>query len=176
MTDTEPAEPAEPAGPAEPAEPAGPAHSIRPRLRPARIALFSGAAAALVAIGVGTAALINAPTPTPSAHQTLKEITVTAATIPLSDPDILALLDRAPDYGPTGTLGTPQGLASCLRGLDYPPDTRVLGARPVQIDGRPSVLLLLPGDSVNTVMALAVAPNCNSVDTGLVADTSVRRP
>lgn len=160
----------------QPAGRTGPAHSIRPRTRPARVAAIAGGVAAVAAIGLGTAALISAPPPTPSAQQTLREITVgsAAAEFPLSAADILALLDRSPDFG--GALGEPQRLASCLRGLDYPPDTRVLGAQPLTVGGRPAVLLLLPGDSVNAVQALAVAPNCTSVDTGLVADTVVRRP
>ena len=37
-------------------------------------------------------------------------------------------------------------------------------------------LLVLPGDTPDTVAALAVRPNCSSVDTGLLADTQIRRP
>ena len=95
------------------------------------------------------------------------------ATIPLSDQQILALLDERPDFGP---LTDPHRRASCLAGLGYPADARVLGARPVDIDGRPAVLLLLPADTPGAVSALAVAPTCSSVDTGLSADRIVHRP
>jgi hypothetical protein len=52
----------------------------------------------------------------------------------------------------------------------------VLGARRVDINGMPAVVLVLPGDTPDTVAALAVRPNCSSVDTGLLADTRIRRP
>jgi hypothetical protein len=38
------------------------------------------------------------------------------------------------------------------------------------------VLLVLPGDTPRELVALAVAPNCSSADTGLIADTMVDRP
>jgi hypothetical protein len=94
-------------------------------------------------------------------------------TIPLSDQQLLALLDRQPDFGP---LTDPQRRASCLAGLGYPADARVLGARPIEIAGHPAVLLLLPGDAPDAVKALAVAPACSAVDTGLSADRIVHRP
>ena len=37
-------------------------------------------------------------------------------------------------------------------------------------------LLILPGDTPGTAAALAVRPNCSSADTGLLADTTIRRP
>jgi hypothetical protein len=52
----------------------------------------------------------------------------------------------------------------------------VLGARPVDIAGHPAVLLLLPGDAPQALAALAVAPTCSSVNTGLSADRIVHRP
>jgi hypothetical protein len=60
--------------------------------------------------------------------------------------------------------------------LSYPADARVLGARPIEIAGRPAILLVLPGDTPGTVTALAVPPTCSSVDTGLLADRIVNRP
>jgi hypothetical protein len=156
-------------------------HAIRPgRLpRPARITVglagLVGLAAAAVAAWLGTAALITAPAPTPSRPTTAEHITVSRppGTIPLSDQQILALLDNQPDFGP---LADPQRRTSCLAGLGYPSNARVLGARPVQIAGRPAVLLLLPADTPGTVTALAVAPNCSAADTGLLADRIVNRP
>ncbi|HET9876822.1 MAG TPA: hypothetical protein VFQ37_13820 [Mycobacterium sp.] len=154
----------------------GPAHSVRPFTRSSRIAAAAGIVAALAAIGLGTAALLRAPQPGPSAVRTLQPITVAsppAAVLPVSGPDIFALLDRSPDFGP---LGDPQRRASCLAGLGYPASTRVLGARPIDVHGRSGLLLVLPGEQAGTVVALAVAPNCSSADTGLFADTVVRRP
>lgn len=153
-----------------------PAHSIHPRTRPAQVAGIVGLAAAVAAIGVGTAALIkDSPSTTPSARSTLAELTVppAAATVPVSDAEIFALLDHPPEFGP---LSNPQRLASCLNGLDYPAATRVLGARLVDIAGDAGVLLILPSDRPDTVVGLAVAPNCNSMNTGLLAETTVNHP
>ncbi len=158
--------------------PSGAAHTVRRgRLpRSARITVAAaGLVAAAVAVWLGTTALITAPAPTPSRPTTVEHITVSRPpmTIPLSDQQILALLDRAPDFGP---LADPQRRASCLAGLGYPADARVLGARQVEITGRAAVLLLLPGDTPGAVTALAVAPTCSSADTGLLADRIVKRP
>jgi hypothetical protein len=166
----------EPPRSADPASASGrPAHSVRPFPRPGRIAAAAGVVAALAAIGLGTAGLISAPSPVPSASHTLRPITVAsppAAALPPA-PDILALLDRSPDFGP---LNDPRRRASCLTGLGYPASTRVLGARPIEVNGRSGVLLVLPGEQTDTVVALAVPPDCSSADTGLLGDTVVRRP
>jgi hypothetical protein len=156
----------------------GAAHTLRPgRLpRSTRVAVAgAGLAAAAVAAWLGTAALITAPAPTPSRPTTAEHITVSRPpmTIPLSDQQILALLDDKPDFGP---LADPQRRTSCLAGLGYPANARVLGARPVQIVGRSAVLLVLPADTPGSITALAVAPTCSSVDTGLLADRHVDRP
>ena len=98
--------------------------------RPARMAVAAaGLVAVAVAVWLGTRALITAPAPTPSRPTTIEHITVSRPplTIPLSDQQILALLDREPDFGP---LTDPHRRASCLAGLGYPADARVLGARP----------------------------------------------
>jgi hypothetical protein len=154
------------------------AHTVRPgRLpRSARVAVaVAGLAAAAAAVWLGTAALITAPPPTPSRPITAEHITVSRPpmTIPLSDQQIVALLDGQPDLGP---FADPQRRTSCLAGLGYPVGARVLAARPVEIAGRPAILLVLPGDTPGTVAALAVAPTCSSVDTGLLADRIVNRP
>jgi hypothetical protein len=147
----------------------------RPARIPVGLAGLVGLVAAAVAAWLGTAALITAPAPTQSRPTTAEHITVSRPprTIPLSDQQILALLDNQPDFGP---LADPQRRTSCLAGLGYPSNARVLGARPVQIGGRPAVLLLLPADTPGAVTALAVAPNCSAVDTGLLADRIVNRP
>ena len=154
----------------------GVAHSARPHIRPARLAAgVAGVGAVLAAIGVGTAALINAPEPTPSTPATAEHITVSTPpmVIPLSQAEIVGLLNQSPDYG---LLGDPSRRASCLSGLGYPASTRVLGARPVDINARPGVLLVLPGDTPDNLAVFAVAPNCSAADTGLLANTQVPRP
>jgi hypothetical protein len=152
------------------------AHSARPRLGPARVvAGVLGVGAVLAAVGVGTVALIRAPEPAPSTPVTAEHITVSTPpmTIPLSQAEILGLLNRGPDYGP---LGDPALRASCLSGLGYPASTQVLGARPVDINARPGVLLVLPGDTPENLSVFAVALNCNAADTGLLANTQIPRP
>lgn len=152
-----------------------PAHAVRPGGGSARlVAAVAGLGAAIVAAGLGTAALLAAPAHTPSGPTTARHVTVTPATasIALTDRQILDLLDREPDYGP---LTDPQRRASCLTGLGYPPNVRVLGAQPVQVAGRAGVLLVLPDDTPGTVAVLAVAPSCSSADTGLLASRVVRR-
>jgi hypothetical protein len=135
----------------------------------------AGLVAVVAAVWLGTSALITSPAPTPSRPTTAEHITVSRPpmTIPLSDQQILDLLGAKPDFGP---LADPQRRTSCLAGLGYPADARILGARPVQIVGRPAIVLVLPGDTPGTVSALAVSPTCSSADTGLVADRIVNRP
>jgi hypothetical protein len=155
-----------------------PAHSIRPgRLpRTARVtAGIAGLVAAATAAGVGTAALMQAPAPTSSRPITGEQITVSGPpmTIPLTDPQIRALVGDKPDFGP---LADPRRRTSCLAGLGYPADARVLGATPVQLAGRPAIVLVLPADAPGAVTAVAVPPTCSSADTGLLADRLVERP
>lgn len=154
----------------------GSAHSARPRIRPARlVAGIAGVCAALAAIGFGTAALISAPAPAPSTDPTAQHITVSTPpmVIPLSQAELLALLHRSPDYGP---LNDPARRASCLNGLGYPASTQVLGGRPVEINARPGIVLVLPGDAPDNLAVFAVAPNCSAANTGLLADTQIPHP
>jgi hypothetical protein len=152
------------------------AHTARPQLRPGRVvAGVAGVCAVLAAIGIGTAALINAPAPMPSTAVTAEHITVSTPpmVVPLSQAEILGLLDRSPEYGP---LNDASRRASCLNGLGYPASTQVLGARPIEINARPGVLLVLPGDTPNNLAVFAVALNCSAADTGLLANTQIPRP
>ncbi|HEY1841925.1 MAG TPA: hypothetical protein VGG53_17205 [Mycobacterium sp.] len=156
----------------------GAAHTVgRGRLpRSARLAVaVAGLVAAAAAAWLGTTALITAPAPMPSRPTTIEHITVSRPpqSIPLSDQQILALLDREPDFGP---LTDQRRRASCLAGLGYPASARVLGARPIDIAGHPAVLLVLPGEAPSALKALAVAPTCSAVNTGLSADRIVHRP
>ena len=153
------------------------AHAVgRPRLRRRQVlGLVVGLGATLVAIVVGAVMLVHDPAPTRSAGPTAERITVSRPprSIPLSDPQILGLLSHDPDYGP---LADPQRRASCLSGLGYPGAATVLGAQPVDMHGRPGILLLMPADTPRAVAARVVDPNCNSAHTGLLADTVVTRP
>ncbi|OBH62885.1 hypothetical protein [Mycobacterium sp. E2479] len=155
----------------------GPAvHSARPHIRPARtVAAAAGLCAVLSAIGFGTVALLHAPEPVPDTPGDVEHITLSTPPmeVPLSRNEILGLLDRSPDYG---TLNDPARRASCLTGLGYPASTQVLGARPVEINARPGVVLVIAGDSPHTLAVFAVSPNCSAADTGLLANTQVPRP
>ena len=122
--------------------------------------------------GIGTAALLRSPGPTRSAVTSAHTITV-GPTVPLSGRELAALVDRSPDFGP---LADPKRRAACLSGLGYPGSVQVLGAEPLHVDGRPAIVLVLPGERPGDLVALAVAPSCSAVDTGLIADTTVRRP
>jgi hypothetical protein len=156
--------------------PPGGAHSARPRVRPLRTAAaVAGFCAVVAAVGFGTVALLRAPDPTPSSTSvTAEHITVSPPTvIPLSQDEILGLLNRPPDYGP---FADPARRASCLTGLGYPASTQVLGARPIQVNARPGVLLVVAGDTPHGVAAYAVALNCSAADTGLLANTQIPRP
>jgi hypothetical protein len=139
------------------------------------VAAVAGATAAGLAIALGTATLMHSPPTEPAAGVMAQHITVSAplAAVPLSGQEILGLLGQRPDYG---ALSDPQRRASCLSGLGYPASAPVLGARPVDIDGRPAVLLVLPGDTPGDLIALVVQPTCNSANTGLIADTQIGRP
>ena len=152
------------------------AHSARPRIRSGRvIAGAAGVCAVLAAVGVGTAALITAPGPAPSTPVTAEHITVSTPpmVIPLSQDEILGLLNQSPDYGP---LDDPARRASCLTGLGYPASTQVLGARRVEINARPGVVLVVGGDTTHSLAVYAVALNCSAADTGLLANTEIPRP
>jgi hypothetical protein len=126
--------------------------------------LAVGVAAALTAAGLGTAMLVRSGGSGPA--------TGSSATVPLSAAEIVGLLTRPPDLGP---LGDARRRSSCLSGLGYPAPDSLLGARQVDIGGAPAVVLVLPGDTPDTVAALAVRPTCSSADTGLIADTQIRR-
>jgi len=154
---------------------APPHHAVRrsaPRLQ--IFGLVAGLGAAIVGGVVGGVMLIRGTEPATSAGPTAESITVSRPPrdIPLSDPQIVGLLSRSPDYGP---LADTKRRTSCLNGLGYSAATNVLGARPVDMFGRPGVLLLLPGETPREVVALVVEPNCSSAHTGLLANTVVTR-
>jgi hypothetical protein len=158
------------------------AHSARPPIHPGRlIAGIAGLGALVVAVGLGTSALLDAPPPTSGTPATADHMTVPGpaagptAAIPLSHAQILELLNHGPDYGTHGALEDEARRASCLRGLGYPSSASVLGARPVEMNSRPAVLLVLPGDTPQDLAVFVVGLNCSAVDTGLLASTQIPR-
>jgi hypothetical protein len=152
-----------------------PAHSVRHTPRWQVAGLMAGVGAAVVGAVVGAVTLARDPAPSRPGGPTAESITVSrpANAVPLSDSQIVGLLAHSPDYGP---LADPQRRASCLSGLGYSAATPVLGARPVDMQGRAGVLLVLAADTPRALLALVVAPDCNSAHTGLLANTLVTRP
>lgn len=156
--------------------PTSPTHAARrPVDRLRTVVALIGGVAAVAAIAVGTAMLVRHPASSPATSRTIESLTVAPSpgAIPLSDAELRGLLTQPPDFGP---LEDPQRRASCLTGLGYSSSTAVVGARQLPVNGRPGVLLLLSGASPRTVAAVVVAPNCSSVNTGLLAETVVARP
>jgi hypothetical protein len=139
------------------------------------VALLAGACAAIIGCVLGGVVLTREPAPTRPAGPTAEKITVSRppGDVPLSNPQIVGLLSRSPDYGP---LADPARRASCLTGLGYSAATAVLGAQPVDMQGRPAVLMVLAANTPRTVLVLVVEPGCNSAHTGLLANTLVTRP
>jgi hypothetical protein len=155
--------------------PVNAAHAARgsgTRFRLAAAAI--GVGAALAAAGVGTVMLLHSPARTPTANPTAERITVSKPLgLPMTDPEVLGLLEKPPDLGP---FADPQRRASCLSGLGYPTSASVLGASPLAVGAVSGVLLLLPGDAPRAVNAVVVGLKCNSADTGLLAQRVVIRP
>jgi hypothetical protein len=134
-----------------------------------------GVMAALTAAGLGTIMLLHSGGSGPATGSSAQHLSTEPppATVPLSPAEIVGLLTRPPDLG---TLGDARRRSSCVSGLGYPASDAVLGGRQVDIAGARAVVLVLPGDTPDTVAALAVRPNCSSADTGLIAETQIRRP
>jgi hypothetical protein len=155
--------------------PREPAHSVRHAPRRQVVALVAGIGAAVVGSVLGGVMLTREAAPTRPAGPTAESITVSRppGNVPLSNPQIVGLLSHSPDYG---SLADPEQRASCLSGLGYSAATAVLGAQPVDMHGRPAVLMVLPADTPGTLVVLVVATSCNSTHTGLLANTLVTRP
>jgi hypothetical protein len=148
----------------------------RPPLRRLQVlGLVVGLGAALAGVIVGASMLGREPAPTLAVGPTAEKITVArpAAGVPLPHSQIIDLLAQPPDFGP---LTDPRRRASCLDGLGYSPGTTVLGARPLEMHGRPAMLLLLPGETAEDVVAAVVEPGCSSAHTGLLARSVIIRP
>ena len=93
--------------------------------------------------------------------------------MPISSRDLNALIARSPDFG---AHTEPKRRAACLSALGYPSSVQVLGAVTLQVDGQPAIVLVLPGHQPDVIVGVTVAASCSSVATGLIADTTVRRP
>ena len=153
------------------------AHSAPPHGRPTRtLAAAAGLCAVLAAIGVGTAALLHAPAPTPSTPTTAQHITVSTPpmVIPLTagrDPRAARPRTRLRARSATRRGARPASAASAIprRHRCWAP-------------GRSRSTLALaccwwcPADTPDSLAVFAVAPNCSAADTGLLASTQVPRP
>ena len=137
-----------------------------------RFAAAAGALAAVAGAAVGTAALLRTERPGPAIRE-VDKITATAARFPLSEAELSDLLNRPAELGP---LTDPGRRASCLTGLGYPAGGPVLGATTLRLGGTDAVVLVLAGERPDMLAALAVPGGCNAADTGLLADTTLRRP
>jgi hypothetical protein len=136
------------------------------------MAALCGLLATAAAVTVGGMALVQEPSDGVSAGPASANLITVDPRIPLSPRDLSALLLQAPAFG---ELADPKRRASCLNGLGYPGSMHVLGAAPIQVNGQAAVVLVLPGDHPDELVALAVSPNCSSMATGLIADTTVPR-
>ncbi len=153
-----------------------PAHTVRPPLRRLHVVvLVVGVAAALLGAIVGALMLGRDSAPAFPVGPTAEQITVArpASTIPLQDAQLIGLLSQTPDYGP---LNDPSRRDDCLGGLGYAPGTAALGGRPLDMHGKPAVLMLLPGETPDAVVAVVVEPGCDAAHTDLLAKDTVTRP
>lgn len=151
--------------------------SVPWRRRWKRLGALIGAGAAVVAIVVGGVVLLRPAGSTPSTLTSVGQITVAPprGSIGLSESEIQGLLAQPPDLRPL----TRPRLTACLSKVGYPPDVEILGARPLEVAGRPGVLALVPLTAPadpDTVDALVVAADCDAGHATLLARTVVQRP
>lgn len=147
----------------------------RPALGWRQVAAVTGALAAVLGLGIGLYAVSDGDDATDPGTARVPEtsarhLTARSPSMPLTDPQILALLRRPPDLGP---LVNPQ---ACLNSLNDLPETRILGAAPVSLSARPAVLLVLPALDPSAVIAVVVASDCPAAGTGALARTELARP
>ncbi|MGV0810621.1 hypothetical protein ABQF34_01525 [Mycolicibacterium boenickei] len=138
----------------------------------------AGTCAGIAATVVGGVVLLRPPGQAPSTVTSLGQITVSPprSTIGLSESQLQGLLSQPADLGP---LADPQRRIACLAALGYPAGARVLGARPLEVAGRPGVVLLVPPNSpttAGTVDAVVVAADCDSGHAAVLARTVIERP
>lgn len=141
--------------------------------RSARPAVVAGAAAGVIAVGIGAVVVFSGSGEPARISAGPKAASLTVqrqAGMPWPDRQILGLRTRPPELG---ALAAPERLRSCLAGLGYAPTTAVLGAATLTVHDRAQVLLLLPKADDGAVMALVVSPGCNATDAGLIADAVI---
>ncbi|OMC05114.1 hypothetical protein [Mycolicibacterium fortuitum] len=142
------------------------------------IAAVAGAGAAVVAAVVGGLVLMRPTDQAASTLTSLGKITVSPprGAIGLSESQMQRLLSVPPDLGP---LNDPGRRAACLSALGYPSGVRVLGARPMDVAGRPGVLVLVPPrapEPTGTIDAVVLPTDCDAAHAGSLADTVIKRP
>ncbi|BBX89564.1 hypothetical protein H5U98_31345 [Mycolicibacterium boenickei] len=157
---------------------AEPAPRTPPTRRWKSIAAVTGAGAAVVAAVLGGVVLTRPAGEAPSARVSLGQITVSPprAAVGLSEAQILGLLSKPPDLGP---LADAKRRTACLTALGYSPGVRILGAQPVEVAGQRGVLVLMPPnppDTPESVVAVALAADCDAGHAGSLAQTVVKRP
>lgn len=145
------------------------AHAARPGT--GRFGATALTAAAVVIAGAAVAVLLGTSDRIVSVPTSARSITVTP-TVPLPPEELVALTAQPIDAGP---LGDPERQAVCLDGLGYPSAT-VLGARAMTVNDRPAVVLVLSGDRVGELRAVAVWPDCGAGRSGLIAEQVLPRP
>jgi hypothetical protein len=151
-----------------------PGRSVSHGARSTRPAVVAGAAAGLLAVGIGAVIVLNGSDEPARVSAGPKAASLTVqrqAGMPWPDRQILDLRTRPPELG---ALAAPERLRSCLAGLGYAPTTPVLGAATLTMHDRAQMLLLLPKADDGAVMALVVSPGCNASDAGLIADAVIR--
>ncbi|KRE27253.1 hypothetical protein ASG82_12500 [Mycobacterium sp. Soil538] len=89
----------------------------------------------------------------------------------MPETQLRAALSVPPDLGP---LAAPDRIHACLTGLGYQPAQDILGARPLQVEGRPAVLLLFPSESTQ-LRAVVVDAMSTATAPGVLADRTMKR-
>ena len=151
-------------------------HTVsRPKLtRAQRAGLLLGIGAIAVAVVVGALTVNRDPGPRFPAVPNASQITVAGPqrAFPVPDQQLRAALAAPPDLGP---LADPQRRSSCLTGLGHSPTEEILGARPVEVFGRPAILLVFFGPTPEQIAAVVVEASCSQAHTGMLAETVVNR-
>lgn len=96
----------------------------------------------------------------------------------LSRVDLAAVGTAAVGVTDVGELIDPTRRAACLRAaapIGLPPDAPLLGGRHVLLDGRPGILLVLPGGELGRFRLVVVDPACGPDGGSLLAETTVGR-
>lgn len=144
---------------------------LGPRRRTSRTAIGVGIAAAVaVAIGVVSAVVIGIGTTGSS-----EDLRADAPTLVLDSVD----LDASLAYNVMATRGSAPlfdsgNVSECLVANGFQPGSSILGAAPIELDGRDGVILVIAKDLPDAGMTLlAVTPDCGADNPGTLARTDV---